>query len=533
MTDAPTLAINNSMTFADPDLLCGGNDCFFQENHDRNWLHSGDLDQSYGNDSGYPLTNKANKSDWSVIHSIGAPTNSTCCMAFMEKEKDTTEDTNVTLLLKSATVKEDIQGVNSFRNGTNYGSGIELPSLNERYIEQDNPENFFTPDMNETVRVQGNATSYEDSLTTKAPDDTNTKAKRVRIGDKGILSRKMLNTILTYFRCVIVIPVGISVISVALSVAVFQNKHFVYHGKPMVICFNIFEGLKCVAYLIYRLSKLYMGDVEITWNSWYAHFFVYYVMWIPVALGRIGILNNGLISLDRFFTIAFPLRRFNKRLVTYPKTCVAVIVVSMFLYQTAPLIMFFRDVEPLIDYQKKFHINEIVSEISVVHPAAFRRYWLVLTIGHAIFVYIPLLLALVSSSLTIVSLYRHQKAVQATLRQNNTCQQTAGISKTHTIKRQTNTMVVVSSLVFALLVLFRRILPLLSFFIPEFGEGRREMHLYILLNDIFTLFDCVSPLVNIISYTILSSQFRSRLKKILLQRFPLSAPQSGTSPNST
>ena len=534
MTDIPTIAIYNSTICPDPCLLLGGNDSFPSDNdgtltnHDRNWPFSVNLDRSYGNGTGFPPTNKT---QWSQIHSRGAATNSTCCMSVMEKERATTREHNVTLMPESSTVKAYVQGVNTFKNGTNYGSVVELSSLNERYIEQNHPENFSTPDMNETDMMQENATSYEDSLTTSAAHDTSTKAERVRIWVDGILSRKMLITILTYFRCVIVIPVTISVISVGLSVAVFQNKKFGYHGKPMVICFNIFEGLKSIAYLMFRLSKLYIGDAEITWNSGYARFFVYYVMWIPVALGRIGILNNGLISLDRFFTIAFPIRRFNKRLVTYPKTCVFVIVVSMLLYQTAPLIIFFGQIEPNIDYQRTFHNDEIISEIYLAYPAAYERYMFVLTIGHAIFVYIPLLLALVFNTLTIVSLYRHQKVVQATLRQNNACPPTGGLSKTHTIKRQTNTMVVVSSLVFAMLVLFRRVLPLLSFFVPEFGEGRREMHLYILLNDILIFFDCVSPLVNIISYTILSSQFRSRLKTILWARPHGSTAQSRQSIN--
>ncbi|GFN97599.1 hypothetical protein PoB_002410500 [Plakobranchus ocellatus] len=263
--------------------------------------------------------------------------------------------------------------------------------------------------------------------------------------------------------------------------------------------------------------KLYTGDARITWNSTYSQFFVYYVIWVPEGLGRIGILHNGLITLDRFFTIAFPIRRLNKRLVTRPKTCVAVIVVSMFLYQSAPLIMYFSYVEPRIDYEKTFSVDEIISEIYVTHPAAYKTYSLVLTIGHACFVYVPLISAIVFNILTIVSLWRHQK-IRAALAERPSYPAIGALARNHFAKRQINKMIVGSSLVFAILVLFRRVLPLVSFFIPHFGEGRREMHLYILLLDIFNFLDSLSPVANIISYTILSSQFRRRLKQILFPR---------------
>ncbi|GFS20144.1 hypothetical protein ElyMa_005049700 [Elysia marginata] len=405
-------------------------------------------------------------------------------------------------------------------------------------------DSLYPIDVNQTIRTtlnitEGspttNALSNNTTITNTTTTTTTTTAsgnKNVRIWEKGIVKRELLDPFLTYFRCFMIIPVVMSVISVVLTVSVFRNKAFIYQGKPLVISFNIFEGLKVVAFLFFRLVKLFVGNSQITWNSWYAKFFVYYIMWLPIGLGRIGFLHNGLITLDRFFTVAFPLRRYGKRLVTQPKICIVVIVISMFTYQVAPMILFFREVQPILDYEKTFSKDEIISEIYVTNPEAFRVYMLVLTIGDALFVYIPLLLALIFNTLTIISLWRHEKAVRATLKDSTCSNASRALSKSQAVKRQTNNMIVVSSLIFAVLVLWRRLLPLAALFVKDFGEGRRETHLYILLNDIFILLDCVSPLVNIISYISLGSQFRRRLKEILVPAVPrndrLSSSKSNT-----
>ncbi|GFO15203.1 7 transmembrane receptor [Plakobranchus ocellatus] len=378
-------------------------------------------------------------------------------------------------------------------------------------------ENSSRGNLSLTQLNQNESNPFLSSLnatTEPLSSDTN-KRPKVRIWDQGLLKRHVLNIILAYIRKAIAVPVGFSLIAVGLTVAVFKDKSFRYSGKPMVISFNIFEGLKCIAYLLFRMMKLYTGDARITWNSTYARFFVYHVLWLPEALGRIGILHNGLITLDRFFTIAFPISRLNKRLVTRPKTCVAVIVVSMFLYQLAPLIMFFSYVEPRLDYEKTFSNDEIISEIYVANPAAFRTYWIVLIVGHACFTYTPLIAAILFNILTIISLWRHEKT-RAALTEKQSCPSSRPSAKNVSSKRQTNRMIVGSSLVFAILVLFRRLLPVFSLFIPHFGEGRREMHIYILCNEIFHLIDCLSPVANLISYTTLSSQFQRSLKEILI-----------------
>ena len=496
-------------------------------NFENDWPFSSNLSFSNGLDFDGAEPSPESKSD--SPQTRGQVGDIPCCLHDMMRETETQEygQTSIAELTQGKKNRSDNLSLDVYWKNNEFENESSLLSANALHFKRVNISGNLEPsNVNGAVDFWENMTTGESSLgNNSSTNNTIPKENGIQIGDKGILKRGLLNTILTYFRCVIIVPVSISVISVILSVAVFRDKNFVYKGKPLVISFNLFEGLKCIAYLVFRVVKLYKGNSDITWNSWYAQFFVYYVMWLPISLGRIGILHNGLITLDRFFTVAFPLRRYNKRLVTCPKTCVAVIVVSMLAYQSAPLIIFFREVEPLIDYQKTFYTEEIISEIYRTNPVAFRKYWLVLTIGHALFVYIPLILSLVFNTLTIVSLKRHEKRTKATLKDSHPCS-SAVQSRTQAVKGQTNTMVVVSSLVFAVLVLFRRALPLVTIFVPEFGEGRQEMHLYILMNDIFIFFDCVSPLVNIISYTTLSSQFRLRLKKILLSPYYISGSQT-------
>ncbi|RUS81023.1 hypothetical protein EGW08_011228 [Elysia chlorotica] len=451
----------------------------------------------------------------------------------MERETWKNRTTGIAKLVKDKKGRYDNHTLDVYMDDSRLKKGNGRSFMDALYFKQTNISESLDPSKEiEAKTLWENETSEDSSLGSNSSELATTKENGTKNRYNGILKRRQLNTILTYFRCVIIVPVTISVISVVLSVAVFRDKNFVYKGKPLVISFNIFEGLKGIAYLIFRIVRLFLtGDSEFTWSSWYAQFFVYYVMWLPVSLGRIGILHNGLITLDRFFTVAFPLRRYNKRLVTCPKLCVVVIVVSMLLYQSAPLIIFFREVEPLIDYKKTFHTEEIISEIYVTNPAAFKTYLLVLTIGHALFVYIPLVLSLVFNTLTIVSLLRHQKRTQATLKDNLPGASSRAASRSQSMRGQSNIMIVVSSLVFSVLVLFRRVLPLVTLFVPEFGEGRKEMHLYILMNEIFVFFDCVSPLVNIISYSVLSSQFRIRLKKILWSSIHSSGSQTDLSSN--
>ncbi|GFN93635.1 orphan G-protein coupled receptor 14 [Plakobranchus ocellatus] len=495
----------------------------------------------FDNDETLPIKNKTFQNAQSTLASETDPQNKTFLSSFGNSFAEISSPT-----LGSPPVTEPPTQVNERENRTisqrsrKYNeafsvsrSGLENSSFCEDNNNVSSEAGFL--DKNSSQRnifpIQFNRNEsklfFTSNSTTEIPSNSTNKGEKIRIWDQGLLKRHVLNAILAYTRKAITVPVGLSLIAVGLTVAVFKDKNFNYHGKPMVISFNIFEGLKCIAYLLFRMMKLHTGEARITWNSTYAQFFVYYVLWLPEALGRIGILHNGLITLDRFFTIAFPIRRLNKRLVTRPKTCVAVIVVSMFLYQSAPLIMFFSYVEPRLDYEKTFSNDEIISEIYVTNPAAFRNYWIVLIVGHACFTYIPLISAIVLNILTIVSLWRHEKA-RAALSEKLPCPPSGALARNNSAKRQTNKMIVGSSLVFAILVLFRRLLPVFSLFIPDFGEGRREMHVYILCSELFHLIDCVSPLANIISYTILSSQFQRRLKQIAIPSACMSKNQDGS-----
>ena len=463
---------------------------------------------------------------------------SPCCKTVILKESTISPEEyfkHRTTLIGHSKVGSGNESLDAPIGGAGFSSRNEPSSLKDSHCENETElENLCLSNANESDGLSESTTILDDSPSPLLSNKTSTTTKKVPIWEKGLLSRKMLDKILTYFRLSMVLPVGISVISVVLSVAIFRNQSFVYHGKPMVISFNICEGIKSISYVVFRMIKVYMRNTEITWSSGYARYFVYYVMWAPQTFRRIGILHNALIALDRFFTIAFPLQRFNKRLVTRPKTCVAIIVASMCAYASAPLIIFFTEVEPLLDYQRKFRQDEIISEVYVANPSAFRKYWLVLTTGLVFLVYIPLALALVVNTLTIVSLWRHQKVTKATLREGQSDPKSGRPSKSQAVKRQTNAMVVVSSLVFTILVLFRSALPLISLFVKDFGEGRREMHLYVLSNDICIFLDCISPLVNFISYTTLSSQFRNRLRKIVLPAACLDmADNSQTSTSST
>ena len=376
--------------------------------------------------------------------------------------------------------------------------------------------------------------SEEDSETTGSPnrpgvalsaseggESTSSATKSLPIWQRGLVSFRVYHLSMKYFRSCVMVPLFMAILASFLTVTVMRKKTFRYSGKEMVIAFNLCEGFKCLAFTSNRLWKTVLDETEISFSSSYSNFFVYIIMWLPDAIGRIGILLNCLITIDRFASLAFPIKRFNKRLITWPKTCVVVIAVSMLVYQTHGLILYFGYTEPLVDYSKPFLHYELVSEIAMAYPERFQMYVRLMNIGGIMFRYIPTALTIVFNTLTAIYLYQHSKKrrdLVGQAPQTGTKSGGGGGGRgSQALTNQTNRMLVVSSSLFAVLVSLKPINRSLRLTIPEYGEGKREYYLYMLINEVCTFLDNSIALVNIIVYSSLSSQFSQRLKNLFCQ----------------
>ncbi|GFN96074.1 hypothetical protein PoB_002258000 [Plakobranchus ocellatus] len=397
------------------------------------------------------------------------------------------------------------------------------------------------------------------STATNETISTNEKqrVKNFRIWEKGVLDPKTFSLILSYVFIITPIPCLLALIAAGLSAMVISQKSFVYHNKEIVISFNIFEALKCLMHMVHRMFRLYCGRQWLTWSHPYSIYFVYVALWFPDALGRITILLNCIITLDRFFALAFPIRRYQRPLISRPKLWITVVSVSMILYQMNWLILIFDQVSPNLDPASKFTSNEIITYFARAVPPTFEDYSRIVVYGGAVIRYFPLALTLIFSSLTSCSLYRHTRRRQKLISDNTataknrreqsraeftdsttsvTSRSTAIAQgekqKRHTIHPsnqaftvQTNVMIVASSVIVALLASLKPLLRLLGLVIPGFGENMRELYLYRLINEICLLLDNVIPLVNLVTYNALSSQFRRRMR-LLLTTACTKAPRS-------
>ena len=202
---------------------------------------------------------------------------------------------------------------------------------------------------------------------------------------------------------------------------------------------------------------------------------------------------NCLITIKRFFILAFPIKYHNKRVIEYPKVCIGIITVSMLLYQTNPLILFFKYGRPYLDYTKTFYSDDLTSLIANINPRIFGLYISLHLAGAVMFRYIPTIVTIIFNTMTVVTLYQHSKQRKSLV--NSSDQFRSRLSMTN----QTNRMLIGSSCLFALLVTLNPPNRSMRLAIPTYGEGQRNTFLYHIINDAFVFLDNSIPLVNIIS----------------------------------
>ena len=365
----------------------------------------------------------------------------------------------------------------------------------------------MTQYLNGTNEVKINVNgSANDTGAQNLPEAVTTPV--VPVWERGIISYHVFVRTMKYFRWSMVVPCLLSLVSTALTVFVMGVKSFRLSGKEMAIAFNLIEGIKCSVFIFNRAYKAYISDQTLTFRSTYSQIFIYLLIWFPDAIGRIGILLNCLITIERFFILAFPIKYHNKRVIEYPKVCIGIITVSMLLYQTNPLILFFKYGRPYLDYTKTFYSDDLTSLIANINPRIFGLYISLHLAGAAMFRYIPTIVTIIFNTMTVVKLYQHSKQRKSLV--NNSDQFRSRLSMT----TQTNRMLIGSSCMFALLVTLKPLNRSLRLAIPTYGEGQRNTFLYHIINDAFVFLDNSIPLVNIIVYSSLSSQFFRRLKAL-------------------
>ncbi|GFR88395.1 hypothetical protein ElyMa_004250800 [Elysia marginata] len=279
-------------------------------------------------------------------------------------------------------------------------------------------------------------------------------------------------------------------------------------GKKLAIALNLIEGTKCLFFVFNRSWKAYISEHAITFSSDYSHYFVWIVIWLPDTLARSGILLNCSITVERFFMIAFPVRFHKKRLIQHDNVLIFTIVTTMLLFQTNPVILFILYSKPHLDHSKKFGSDDLVSMIVAANPARFNLYISLQLVGAVMFRIVPILVTNTFNVLTVVTLCRHNK--QRKILVHYIDQLPLGKSTAS----QTNRMLLVSSCLFALMASLKPLNRGLRLAIPTYGEGEKNSLIYIMLNDTFLLVDNMAPLVNIIVYSRLSSQFYARLKAL-------------------
>ncbi|RUS91852.1 hypothetical protein EGW08_000423 [Elysia chlorotica] len=311
-----------------------------------------------------------------------------------------------------------------------------------------------------------------------------------------------------YFRWCMLIPCCISIVSSGTIVGIIGDNSFQLYGKKMAIALNSIEGIKCLLFAFNRSWKAYASGHILTFNSSYSQYFICVVMWLPSAIGRMGILLNCAIAVERFFIIAFPIKFHKKRLIKHENVCIMVITISMLLYQMSPVILFIMYFKPYLDYSKTFGSDDVSSIIVDVNPEKFELYTLVHLVGAILFRLTPTAVTIIFNIVAAIKLYRQSKRRRILV--NNT----APVSSRKIGSSQTNRMLLISSFLYALMTTLKPLNNSLRLVIPTYGEGRMNVFIYHICNDACLLLDNLIPLQNLIVYSYFSTQFSEHLKAL-------------------
>lgn len=339
---------------------------------------------------------------------------------------------------------------------------------------------------------------------------------------KGIIDLETVRSFLNIVQSVSVVAAGFSITAVILSVTVFLDQKMSSRVTLLVTAFNVAEGVKAFVYIVNRIWRLSLGNSIATWRTPYTFFFRYFITWCPDGIGRISLILNLIIALDRFVILAFPLKSINRKVITYPKLTIVLVVLAMIGFQTSSLILVLLRIDYKLNATREFPLTRIIAELGRVSPQSLLVYQNLHVVASICFRHIPLFLTITLNIMTIVSLWyngRYNKErLQSTIGNVTSVSKRLLSMSAQMRKRQNNVMIIGSTLIFSFLVVIKPFVRVIATFHPTFGLGKLDNNLYAVVGEVALFMDVISPTVTFLSYLKLSSSFRAVLFRLFIKR---------------
>ncbi|XP_076441152.1 uncharacterized protein LOC143280404 [Babylonia areolata] len=347
--------------------------------------------------------------------------------------------------------------------------------------------------QNSTTTGRGWATIITDQpFATNSEQNTESEAKETT---KKLLDQ--VNELLTVFGPVFE---AVSVLLTGLSTYIYSLPNMRCPTAKYLIALN---GVDSIAGFIITLFRTWQNtDSGATSRASFHYVSMFGALFVTVACKRMVYCFTLLLSVERFFVIAFPVKSRYVRIVHSPKLVIAILVLAVQTYHVyLPL-----------KYQVRRRTD--TESFTMTHSALYLENRQVFenlaTAAKVLFSYVPLVLCLALSVTLVVALRRHGAARRSLQEKRH-----SDTERADGAERQLATTIWVSSLLFALLSLPSNTVQVVASFHPEFRFLGRQHHLYLLLRQLASLCLVATRYTNFLAYLSLSTAFRRNLLRLL------------------
>ncbi|KAL8558397.1 hypothetical protein ACOMHN_019805 [Nucella lapillus] len=325
---------------------------------------------------------------------------------------------------------------------------------------------------------------------------------RTSVISSGVLTATEFRRIsngLSYFALTLE-PIAMVLLTLS-ALAFLKDRHFVSNCYLAAVClFETWYILMLFShYLVRQWPKVYSSRTFTQVSVWT-------VSYSALAARRCVYLLNGLVSLQRFLAIAFPLKFRRFRLLQKPSIPLVAIFLFTFLLNLHRPLQF--SAVPFKDGKSKgwtIGYSDLFREQRQVFLAfADLSRYLVL--------YIPMLVALVSNCLMLFALSRHNKDLS---KMNDASSQKEQDTNKNKAERQMTVTILVSTFLMVLFNTPTNINEAVSMYSQHYGVVKRDHYLYIVVRTCFSLVSQLCDVLIALSYLVLSAAFRRRFFSLL------------------
>ncbi|XP_070182325.1 uncharacterized protein [Littorina saxatilis] len=345
--------------------------------------------------------------------------------------------------------------------------------------------------------------NVSDNKTTLSPESADeTKASN----PSPTVSRELYERIIGVYRHVFFYSEIVSVLLTSTSASIYALPNMRCATACYLVALNAVDTLSGLLGIV-RGAWL-QADQGASFLAEYHYLTIVGTIFISVACRRMVYCFSLLLSAERLFVIAFPLKARYMKIIRYPKLCIAVLVVTILAYHVY-LPLQYRVVRSpegqghVLTFSEAYRSQrEVFDDVS--------------NAAKCLFAYIPLLLCLGLCVALRVALRRHA-ITRRSLRVNRQASDDSAkkVTSSNMAERQLASTIWVSTLLFTLLSLPSNTVQAVSSYHPTFRFQGFEHRLYTLVSRFASLAVVCTRYTNFLAYLCLSTAFRRNLLRML------------------